>query len=167
MAKVSTMQPVIDMGVTFDLAALKASKQAAMDAGNLDEAFRLHDQIKQAEERALVNAPKPQSAQQVAESKTGKDRYAAMVAWTHKAIKTLRKVDGQSKGIHTVYSGFNGAFSMQYSLAKEQVVVLTNTMRDKGDIDMRPVKGGVMIYLPGEKPVGDGGAAVVLARINA
>jgi hypothetical protein len=44
-----------------------------------------------------------------------------------KAIVSLRK-DGY-KGIHTVYSGFNEAFNV-----------------------IRPVKGGVMLYLPEDTP---------------
>jgi hypothetical protein len=65
-----------------------------------------------------------------------------------KAIVSLRK-EGY-KGIHTVYSGFNQAFKKYYD--GEDPVKITNQLADEGKIVIRPVKGGVMLYLPDEAP---------------
>lgn len=65
-----------------------------------------------------------------------------------KAIVSLRK-DGY-KGIHTVYSGFNNAFKKYFN--NEDPVAATNKLAQEGKITIRPVKGGVMLYLPEEAP---------------
>jgi hypothetical protein len=65
-----------------------------------------------------------------------------------KAIVSLRK-EGY-KGIHTVYSGFNNAFKKYFE--GENPVEITNRLAREGKIVMRPVKGGVMLYLPEEAP---------------
>jgi hypothetical protein len=44
------------------------------------------------------------------------------------------------KGIHSVYSGFNEAFKK------------TNQMSEDGKLVIRPVKGGVVLYLPEDGP---------------
>jgi len=64
------------------------------------------------------------------------------------AIKRLRNTD-KSQGIHTVYSGFNEAFREYYG---EDPVPVTQKLVDEGAIELRPRKGGVMIYLQGEAP---------------
>lgn len=64
------------------------------------------------------------------------------------AITSLRT--GNYKGIHTVYSGFNEAFKRYYSGADP--VEATNRLAEEGSIQLRPVKRGVMLYLPGEAP---------------
>ena len=61
-----------------------------------------------------------------------------------KAIVDLRK-EGY-KGIHTVYSGFNSAFKKYFD--GENPVEVTNKLAKEGKIIIRPVKGGVMLYLP-------------------
>lgn len=66
-----------------------------------------------------------------------------------KAIVSLRK-EGY-KGIHTVYSGFNAAFKKYFD--GENPVEVTNKLALEGKIIIRPVKGGVMLYLPEEAPV--------------
>ena len=66
-----------------------------------------------------------------------------------KAIVSLRK-EG-FKGIHTVYSGFNNAFKKYF--AGENPVEVTNKLAHEGKIVVRPVKGGVMLYLPEDAPV--------------
>jgi hypothetical protein len=66
-----------------------------------------------------------------------------------KAIMNLRK-EGY-KGIHSVYSGFNEAFKKYFD--GENPVEVTNQLAQEGKIVIRPVKGGVMLYLPGEAPV--------------
>ena len=65
-----------------------------------------------------------------------------------KAIVSLRK-EGY-KGIHSVYSGFNEAFK-KYFDGKNPVEV-TNKLAQEGKIVIRPVKGGVMLYLPEDAP---------------
>lgn len=65
-----------------------------------------------------------------------------------KAIVSLRK-EGY-KGIHTVYSGFNNAFKKYFN--GEDPVAATNKLAQEGKITIRPVKGGVMLYLPEEAP---------------
>ncbi len=65
-----------------------------------------------------------------------------------KAIVSLRK-EGY-KGIHTVYSGFNTAFKKYFD--GEDPVAATNKLAAEGKIIIRPVKGGVMLYLPEEAP---------------
>ncbi len=65
-----------------------------------------------------------------------------------KAIVSLRK-EGY-KGIHTVYSGFNEAFKKYF--AGENPIEVTSNLAREGKIVIRPVKGGVMLYLPEEAP---------------
>ena len=66
-----------------------------------------------------------------------------------KAIVSLRK-EGY-KGIHSVYSGFNNAFKKYFD--NENPVEATNKLTQEGKIVLRPVKGGVMLYLPEDAPV--------------
>jgi hypothetical protein len=64
-----------------------------------------------------------------------------------RAIKKLRVPP--YKGIHSVYSGFNQAFREYFH--KEPVEVINKLVAD-GKIISRPVKGGVLIYLPEDYP---------------
>jgi hypothetical protein len=64
-----------------------------------------------------------------------------------RAIKRLRKPP--FKGIHSVYSGFNRAYKDYFS---KDPVEATTRMAQEGKIATRPVKGGVMLYLPEEAP---------------
>ncbi len=66
-----------------------------------------------------------------------------------KAIVSLRK-EGY-KGIHTVYSGFNTAFKKYFD--GENPVEVTNKLAEEGKVVIRPVKGGVMLYLPSDAPI--------------
>ncbi len=72
-----------------------------------------------------------------------------------KAVVSLRR-EGY-KGIHTVYSGFNNAFKKYFE--GENPVEATNKLAKEGKIVIRPVKGGVMLYLPEDatpvKDIGD------------
>jgi hypothetical protein len=68
--------------------------------------------------------------------------------FVRKAVVSLRK-EGY-KGIHTVYSGFNTAFKQYFQ--GENPVDATNKLAKEGKIIIRPVKGGVMLYLPEEAP---------------
>ena len=69
-------------------------------------------------------------------------------AFIRKAVVSLRK-EG-FKGIHTVYSGFNEAFKKYFS--GDDPVEVTNALAREGKITIRPVKGGVMLYLPEDAP---------------
>jgi hypothetical protein len=64
-----------------------------------------------------------------------------------RAIKRLRKP--QYRGIHTVYSGFNQAFKEHFG---KNPVEVTQKLAADGKIVIRPVKGGVMVYLPEDAP---------------
>ncbi|KAF0182339.1 MAG: hypothetical protein FD164_1178 [Nitrospirae bacterium] len=66
-----------------------------------------------------------------------------------KAIPALRK--DNYKGIHTVYSGFNQAFKKYYN--NEDPIKVTNDLAAQGRLVVRPVRGGVMLYLPEEAPL--------------
>ena len=54
------------------------------------------------------------------------------------------------KGIHSVYSGFNEAFKTYYDGANP--IDATGMLAKEGKITLRPVKGGVMLYMSGEGP---------------
>lgn len=54
------------------------------------------------------------------------------------------------KGIHSVYSGFNEAFKKYFD--GEDPVKITNRLAKEGKIFIRPVKGGVVLYLPEDAP---------------
>lgn len=79
-----------------------------------------------------------------------------------KAILSLRK-DGY-KGIHTVYSGFNEAFKKYFP--GENPVEVTNKLAQEGKIVIRPVKGGVMLYLPEEAPGEKSSAELALKKMG-
>jgi hypothetical protein len=66
--------------------------------------------------------------------------------FVRRAVKKLR---GKYKGIHTVYSGFNSAFKEYFGT---NPVEATQKLASEGKINIRPVKGGVMIYLPEDAP---------------
>jgi hypothetical protein len=79
-----------------------------------------------------------------------------------KAIVSLRK-EGY-KGIHSVYSGFNEAFKKYFD--GENPVEVTNKLSREGKIVVRPVKGGVMLYLPEEAPAGKSSADEALKKMG-
>jgi hypothetical protein len=64
-----------------------------------------------------------------------------------RAIRRLRKPP--YLGIHTVYSGFNQAFKEHFG---KNPVEVTKRMAEEGKVIIRPVRGGVMLYLPSEVP---------------
>lgn len=78
-----------------------------------------------------------------------------------KAIVSLRK-EGY-KGIHSVYSGFNDAFKKYFP--GENPIEATTALANEGKIVIRPVKGGVMLYLPDEAP-GAGSAEQALKKMG-
>ena len=68
-------------------------------------------------------------------------------AFIVQAIKKLRK--DPYRGIHSVYSGFNEAFRKYFGT---NPVEATTQLAAEGKIEPRPIKGGVMLFLPGEAP---------------
>lgn len=78
------------------------------------------------------------------------------VEFVKKAIVSLRK--DPYKGIHSVYSGFNEAFRAYFN---EDPVKWTNQLASEGTIEIRPARGGIMLYLPGEAPARSTGKEVL------
>jgi hypothetical protein len=68
--------------------------------------------------------------------------------FVRQAILKLRT--GNYKGIHTVYSGFNEAFRKYFDGADP--IAATTQLATEKKIVIRPVKGGVMLYLPEDIP---------------
>jgi hypothetical protein len=66
-----------------------------------------------------------------------------------RSIKRLRKPP--YRGIHTVFTGFNQAFKDYFN---KNPVEATQKLAQEGKIVIRPVKGGVMLYLPEDAPRG-------------
>ncbi len=79
-----------------------------------------------------------------------------------KAIVSLRK-EGY-KGIHTVYSGFNEAFKKYFE--NEDPIKATNQLAKENKIVIRPVKGGVMLYLPEDAPAQATQASDALSKMG-
>lgn len=79
-----------------------------------------------------------------------------------KAIVSLRK-DGY-KGIHTVYSGFNEAFKKYY--VGEDPIKATTQLASEGKIVIRPVRGGVMLYLKEDSPAAPNTATDALKKMG-
>jgi hypothetical protein len=79
-----------------------------------------------------------------------------------RAIVSLRK-EGY-KGIHTVYSGFNDAFKKYFE--GESPIDATNRLAQEGQIVIRPVKGGVMLYLAEESPAAASPAGEALKKMG-
>lgn len=58
-------------------------------------------------------------------------------------------------GVHTVWSKYNQCIRAAYAL---DPIELTKTLAGEGVIEIRPTRGGVMIYIAGEAPTGQGQA---------
>jgi hypothetical protein len=78
------------------------------------------------------------------------------VEFVKKAIVSLRR--DPYKGIHSVYSGFNEAFRTYFN---EDPVKCTNQLAEEGEIEIRPARGGIMLYLPGDAPARSTGKEVL------
>jgi len=63
--------------------------------------------------------------------------------------RAIKKLRGKYKGIHTVYSGFNQAFKQYFGT---NPIETTQRLAKEGRISIRPVKGGVILYLPEDAP---------------
>jgi hypothetical protein len=75
------------------------------------------------------------------------ERNLSEEAFVIQAIKQLRKEP--YRGIHSVYSGFNEAFRKYFGT---NPVEATSRLASEGKIEIRPFKGGAMLFLPGEAP---------------
>jgi hypothetical protein len=95
------------------------------------------------------------------------DTKLSEVDFTRKAIKALRtkSKDGtrEYKGIHTVYSGFNGAFKAYF---EKDPVEAVSAMVVAGTIVGHPAKGGYYIGLPEDNPNAKA-PSVIIAKILA
>lgn len=63
--------------------------------------------------------------------------------------RAIKKLRGNYKGIHSVYSGFNQAFQQYFGT---NPVEATQRLVQEGKVNIRPIKGGVMLYLPEDSP---------------
>ena len=70
-------------------------------------------------------------------------------------LAVVRLRNGNFKGIHSVYSGFNEAFKKYFEGADP--VKTTTDFAGDGKLVIRPAKNGVMLYLPEDAPQGDRG----------
>lgn len=75
-----------------------------------------------------------------------------------RAIETLPDTS-KSRGIHSVFSGFNEAFR-EYFPGLDPVEVTTE-LADAGRVVIKPAKRGVMLYKPGEAPGGASASATL------
>lgn len=80
-----------------------------------------------------------------------------------RAIDRLRT--GSYRGIHARYSGFNEAFRATFGEDSDPVGV-TTAMAKAGKIEVRPCKGGVMLYKPGEAPKAVSKGTAALAKMG-
>ena len=74
------------------------------------------------------------------EAKFGKEEFV---------VRAIKKLRGRYRGIHSVFSGFNEAFRQYFG---EDPRPATQELAARGIIAIRPVKGGVMLYLKGDAP---------------
>jgi hypothetical protein len=77
------------------------------------------------------------------------NEYAPKLSEEEFVRRSIKKLRGKYKGIHTVYSGFNEAFKKYFGT---NPVETTQRLSQEGKIVIRPVKGGVIIYLPEDTP---------------
>jgi hypothetical protein len=77
----------------------------------------------------------------------GEEKKLSEEEFIVQAIKKLRK--DPFRGIHSVYSGFNEAFRKYFGT---DPVEATSRMAAEKKIEIRPFKGGAMLFLPGEAP---------------
>jgi hypothetical protein len=91
---------------------------------------------------------------------TGKvqDPLAFTIAFIEANQGWVGKNGKVTKGVHTVFRkpGFNNTFRLLFN---EDPVTFVTKMAGAGYLEVKLVKGGAMIYLPGDKPVYDSKAA--------
>ena len=83
-------------------------------------------------------------------------------AFVFRAIEKLARPG--CKGIHAVYSGFNSAFR-DYFPGSDPRSEVAKLVADK-KVEVRPVKGGVMIYRAGEGPVSNPSGEEALKKMG-
>jgi hypothetical protein len=86
----------------------------------------------------------------------GEEQRLTEYEFVLRAIRRLR--NPPYKGIHSVYSGFNRAFKEYFD---KNPVEATTQLAQEGKIATRPVKGGVMLYLPEEAPPARGSKGIL------
>lgn len=97
---------------------------------------------------AVAQMPKP-TAVAVAQGTTA----VPTVSQADFAIRAVRKLRKPPfAGIHSVYSGFNGAFGRYFALSKTEVITAVGKLVEAKVIDGRPCKGGWMLYEAGKAP---------------
>ena len=82
----------------------------------------------------------------------------ALATFVRRAILKRRDLS-KSKGIHSVFSGFNDAMRMYYGWNKEEGIEAVNTLAEQDGVILIPRRHGPMLYLPGEGPKGGGGTS--------
>ena len=93
-------------------------------------------------------------------STNGGENRISHEEFVRKAIVKLRDTL-KSQGIHSVFTGFNEAFRMYYG--GEDPVEAMRELQREGKVEIRLVKRGAMLYLPGEAPnwrYGDGASTL-------
>lgn len=91
----------------------------------------------------------------------GEEEKVSYEEFIRRAITSLRKEP--YKGIHSVYSGFNQAFKKYYGVDPVEV---TNKLASEGKLVIKPVRGGVMLYLPEDVPGGTNNPDDVLKKMG-
>lgn len=81
-----------------------------------------------------------------------------LFAFVKQSILALRDLE-KSKGVHVVFSGFNGALRLEYGWDKAQAIEAMNALAETGQIVLIPRKFGPMIYLPADAPSGSSAAS--------
>jgi hypothetical protein len=61
-------------------------------------------------------------------------------------------IQREKRGVHVVYDGFNATFGEYYGLDKEGVRAALDKLVEAGKIEIRPAKGGAILYRAGEAP---------------
>lgn len=88
-------------------------------------------------------------AKEKREAATGfSQNYEGMLRFTRLCIEKFPKYK-KSKGIHAVVSGFNEHFRRVFNADPIEFI---RTAVERGDLEMRMVRRGPMIYLPGDAP---------------
>jgi hypothetical protein len=77
----------------------------------------------------------------------GEERKLTEEEFVVQAIRKLRR--DPFRGIHSVYSGFNEAFRKYFGA---NPVEATSRLATEKKIEIRPFRGGAMLFLPGEAP---------------
>lgn len=94
-------------------------------------------------------------------SKKSASKHLSPEEFTLRAIERLKKPG--FKGIHTVYSGFNGAFR-EYFPGLDPVKEIQK-LADEGKVASQLRRGGAVIYKPADKPLVRDSADEIIRKI--